>query len=612
MTSHMYFRTKTVKDTKLVQLVEAYRNAEGQPRQRVVASLGDADIPEDQKRNIARAVEDHLAGQSDLFDSELSEPAAGWVKRILQVVDRSKFTRPSKIEKVDGVLVDRVAVENVVQLGPQLVARAAWRELGFEGILRDAGLNPAQAATAQLLVANRLVEPLSEWALIDWAGRTALPELLDVRVTKTTKDRLYLAGDALFAKRRFIESALRESQTRLFGGRRGVVLYDVTNTHFEGLCGANPKARFGKNKQKRNDCRQIALGMAFDEQGFPLAHEVFEGNIADSKTLVHLLDLLRLGPGEEGGEEQPLVILDAGFASKTNIALLKERGFGYLVNITRGRRAGFAEEFAAGGFETVPGRDAEAGVEVRSIPDPEYPGGTLVLCRSAPRREKELAMISKAEQRFLDDVAALRERIAKGRLKDPAKIERAIGRLQKKHPRVARFFTLRHEPGTHAERGGLVATRDDEKFGQAGELCGNYVLRTDRSLGAARTWSVYMTLLQAEEGYACLKGSLGLRPNFHQLEERVEAHVFISVLGYHLLCWVRERLRQSGDMRDWKTVRRLLSTHSLATTKLPLEDGRVLHIRKPTVPDAEQALVYRKLGIDWKTEVPPQKRFVKS
>src|SRR5690606_30485411 len=101
------------------------------------------------------------------------------------------------------------------------------------------------------------------------------------------------------------------------------------------------------------------------------------------------------------------------------------------------------------------------------------------------------------------------------------------------------------------------------------------------------------------------------RPNYHQIEKRVEAHVFISVLAYHLLCWVREKLRERGDMRDWKTVRRLLSTHSLATTRMPLEDGRLLHIRKPTIPDAEQAQVFQKLGIDWKAEFPPQKRFVK-
>lgn len=605
----MFFRTKTVKDTRLVQLVESYRNAEGQPRQRVVASLGDANIPTSEEKSIARTVEDHLRGQGDLLDEKLSTEAAQWVTHILQIIACSKSARPTRTETIDGVLVDHIATENVVQLGPQLVARAAWRALGLDQILRDCGLNTAQSATAQLLVANRLIEPMSEWALIDWAGRTALPELLGVRITKTTKDRLYHTGDALFAKRKTIESSLRDAEAGLFESRGGIVLYDVTNTHFEGLCAKNPKARHGKNKQKRNDCRQIAIGMAFDQRGLPLAHEVFEGNISDTKTLIHMLDRLRLGSEPSGGVEKPLVILDAGFASKSNLALLKERGLGYLINITRSSRAGFAEEFAAGGFETVPGREPASPVEVRTIPDPENPDGLLVLCRSALRREKELAMISKAEQRFLKDTAALRERIAKGRLKDAGKIERAIGRLQKKHPRVARFYTLRHTCGKPGE---LVVTRDDGKFGQAGELCGNYVLRTDQALGAACIWSLYMTLLQAEEGFACLKGALGLRPNFHQLEARVEAHVFISVLAYHLLAWVREKLRDCGEVRDWKTLRRLLSTHSLATTRLPLEDGRVLHIRKATVPDAEQAQVYRHLGIDWKSEYPVRKTFVKN
>lgn len=605
----MFFRTKTVKDTRLVQLVESYRNTEGQPRQRVVASLGDANIPTSDEKSIARAVEDHLRGRSDLLGEGLSVEAAQWVTRILQIIGRSKSARPTRTETVDGVLVDHIATENVVQLGPQLVARAAWRALDLDQILSDCGLNTAQSATAQLLVANRLIEPMSEWALIDWAERTALPELLGVRITKTTKDRLYHTGDALFAKRKTIESALRVAQANLFESRGGIVLYDCTNTHFEGLCEKNPKARHGKNKQKRNDCRQVAIGMAFDQRGLPLAHEVFEGNISDTKTLIHMLDRLRLGSGKDGELEKPLVILDAGFASKANLALLKERGLGYLINITRSSRAGFAEDFAAGGFETVPGREPASPVEVRTIPDPENPDGLLVLCRSALRREKELAMISKAEQRFLKDAAGLRERITKGRLKDAAKIERAIGRLQKKHPRVARFYTVRHQSG---KPGGLVFTRDDEKFEQAGDLCGNYVLRTDQALGAARLWSLYMTLLQAEEGFACLKGALGLRPNFHQLEARVEAHVFISVLAYHLLAWVREKLRDCGELRDWKTLRRLLSTHSLATTRLPLEDGRVLHIRKATIPDHEQSQVYRNLGIDWKNEYPARKTFVMS
>jgi transposase len=591
----MFFRTKSIKGASLLQLVESYRNTEGQPRQRVVVSLGDAKLPDAEKSTIARAVENHLLGQSDLLPHDLSEEAAGWVRRILQLAGRSKSARPVSENTIDGVIIDRVETENVVQLGPQLVALEAWKRLGMGTILKEVALNPSQIATAQLLVANRLIEPSSEWALVDWAERTALPEMLDLRVTKSGKDRLYRAGDALFARHKAIEASLRARESDLFGAHGSIVLYDMTNTHFEGLCEKNPKARHGKNKQKRNDCRQVAIGMAFDSRGLALAHDVFEGNIAETKTLATMLDRLAV-PGTEA--TKPVVILDAGFASKKNIALLKERGLGYVINITRSTRARYAQEFAAGGFETAPGRECSPPVEVKSITDPDDPEGSLVLCRSALRREKEAAMLSGAETRMLKDATALRARIETGKLKDPAKIERAIGKLQKKHPRTARLYTLSHESGT------LSILRDDQRHAAATELLGDYVLKTERALDAAQTWSLYMILLQAEEGFACLKGTLGLRPNFHQLEHRVEAHIFISVLAYHLLTWVRETLHHSGDPRDWKTLRRLLSTHCLVTTVLPLNTGTVLRIRKPSQPDAQQQHLYDKLGIDWKAAFP--------
>ncbi len=245
-------------------------------------------------------------------------------------------------------------------------------------------------------------------------------------------------------------------------------------------------------------------------------------------------------------------------------------------------------------------------VETRRITDPEDEQSSLILCRSAQRRAKESAMFSKAETRFLTDIEALRKLIAEGKLKKPDLIQRRIGRLEKKHPRVARYYTIDLPPDK-----GLTAQRDEDSHAQASEALGNYVLKTDATLDAAQTWSLYMTLLQAEEGFCALKSTLGLRPNYHHLEGRVEGHIFISVLAYHLLTWVREKLRDQGDLRDWKTLRRLLSTHMLVTTSLTLEDGRVLHLRKPSVPDAEQAMVYQRLGIDWRAAFPVQKTWAK-
>jgi len=604
----VFFRTKKIKGTPLVQLVESYRNAEGSPRQRVVASLGDAEIPVEEKALIAGEVTRRLRGgddgQQDWFEPELSSEAVEWVTRIVQLAGRSKGGRKEVGRSVvDGVLLDAIETEDVVQLGPQLVAMKAWEALGFTPMLRDLGLNESRIATAQLMVANRLIEPLSEWALIDWSHRTALPELLDMRITKSTKDRLYQTSDDLLARRTDIEKQLRERERELFSLGRSIILYDVTNTHFEGVCKANPKARHGKNKQKRNDCRQVAIGMAFDEHGLPLAHEVFEGNIADTRTLGALLK--RLTP-EDCDTLKPVVVLDAGFASQANIQLLRERGYSYLINMTRGNRSKYAESFRQGDFEELPGRTPEEKVEIKRIIDPEDEMSRLVLCRSAQRRLKEEAMISRAEERFLTDLHSLRERIAKGRLKTPSVIERKIGALQKKHPRVQRFYTL------SSQQGGLLATRDDMAMEDAIGLCGDYVLKTDQDMDAATLWGLYMTLLKAERGFQMLKGSLGLRPNYHQLEGRVDGHIFISVLAYHLLSWVDYHLDQAGDRREWRTLRRLLGTHSLVTTRLPLEDGRILSLRQASVPDAEQALVYKILGIDWKKACPPRKTELKS
>ena len=593
----MYFRTKSIKGSQLVQLIHSYRNSDGLPRQRVIASLGDAKLPEAEKSLIASAVERRIHGEGDFFDSSLSPEATAWVDRIVQLAGRSQAAKPVPQATVDGVILDSIETTDVVELGPELVALKAWEELRFTPMLEALGMNPSAIATAQLMVSNRLIEPLSEWALIDWSYRTAIPELLDIRITKSAKDRLYRTSDELMAHRKDIEATLRERERDLFSLSRSVILYDVTNSHFEGFCASNPKAKHGKNKQHRNDCRQIAVGIAFDEYGFPLAHETFEGNMADTKTLPLILD--RLARHEDG--LKPVVILDAGFASRANLALLKERGYSYIVNITRGSRSKYADAFEKETFEALPGRSEEQRVEVKKITDPEDSSSQLVLCRSAQRRIKEEAMISSAEKRFLAAAAALGKSIEKGVFKRAAVIERKIGALQKRHARTARFYTLKHNAGQ------FEITRDEEKMKGAVAQCGHYVLKTDKSLGATQLWELYMTLLKAEAGFAQLKGTLGMRPNFHQLEDRVDGHIFISVLACHLLRWVGKRLEAHNDMRDWQTIRRLLGTHSLVTTRLPLADGRIINIRKASQPDDEQKRLYQMLGIDWKSAFPTRK-----
>ncbi len=145
---------------------------------RVIASLGDAKLPEAEKSLIASAVERRIHGEGDFFDSSLSPEASAWVDRIVQLAGRSQAARPVPQATVDGVILDSIETTDVVELGPELLALKAWEELRFTPMLEDLGMNPSAIATAQLMVSNRLIEPLSEWALIDWSYRTAIPELL--------------------------------------------------------------------------------------------------------------------------------------------------------------------------------------------------------------------------------------------------------------------------------------------------------------------------------------------------------------------------------------------------------------------------------------------------
>ncbi len=215
--------------------------------------------------------------------------------------------------------------------------------------LDELGFNPAQRAAAAINVINRLVDPVSENALGDWVASTALPELMGADTLACPRDRFYRVSDALLDNRREIEAHLRRRQKELFGLDRTLVLYDLTNTYFEGEAAANPKARRGKSKEKRDDCPQLVVGMAFDEYGFELAHEVFQGGTSDSETLPAMIAQLKKSLGDEDDgflqSRQPLVILDGGIATKANRDFLRKEKLSYLVNETRTGRAKWADRF---------------------------------------------------------------------------------------------------------------------------------------------------------------------------------------------------------------------------------------------------------------------------
>jgi len=615
----MFFRIKQSPSGQVLQLLESYRNPQGQPRQRVVISLGEAALAQADWKSVARAVADELYGEKPLLAPELSENGQKWADSITRRVMREGRWLPLRpalndpqAESLDGVLVDQITHGQSAVLGPVLLAKHAWEALGLPNALSALGFNPKEQALAAASVINRLVEPLSEHALREWLPGTALPELLGEEILKGDPNRFYYVSDALLRQQIKLEAHLRAAQVRQFPYPRTILLYDLTNTHFEGQALGNPKAKRGKNKQGRSDCPQVVIGMVYDEQGFELAHRTFAGNQSDSTSLVEMVKSLQRAAGyPESAEELPLgqkqalVVVDAGVATAGNVKRLTEAHFHYLVNDSRRGRKKWRAEFAQEElFQPVAGREDKSEVRIRSVD--LQSGERLVLCKSQGRREKELAIRSGAEKRFLTGLEKLHARLSKGQLTDVVKAQRALGKLLERAARVQRFYRVDlKDPGDL--RAGLTWQRKDEVCEEEEGLLGCYVLRTDRSeLSQERLWELYILLTRAEDGFAALKGDLGLRPNFHHLERRVDAHIFNTVLAYQLQRYITYTLEQKGDHRDWPTLRRVLQTHCYATLSLPTRNGTVLHVRRAGAPERCHQEIYEKFGINWK-ELPVQK-----
>jgi transposase len=219
---------------------------------------------------------------------------------------------------------------------------------------------------------------------------------------------------------------------------------------------------------------------------------------------------------------------------------------------------------------------------------------TIVLCRSEARIQKDKAIREKAERRLLADIEKLAKRVDAGTLKNPDRIHEAIGRLKERHCRVARYYQIMYTP-----QNGFASTLVKEKRAIAEELDGTYILKTNRNdMSADEIWRTYILLTRVENAFRTMKSPLSERPIFHHLPHRVETHIFLCVLAYHIVAAVEKKLRDAGEYTSWATVRRDMSTHQIITVCLPMVDGSVLRIRKATKPEPHQEYIYNALEIE--------------
>jgi transposase len=299
-------------------------------------------------------------------------------------------------------------------------------------------------------------------------------------------------------------------------------------------------------------------------------------------------------------------VVDRGLSSEENLAQIKSRHYHYVVAARHDERDKMLDEFEdSSGWKPVI-REASATnpfqikttIRVKRGKSGEE---TRILCISDERVEKDRAIRNKQELRLLADLRKLEKRVQSGRLKESCKVHEAIGRLKERYSRVARYYRMTFSQAS----GQFVWSEDTDKKVRAMELDGSYLLKTDRDdLSDQEIWKLYSLLTRIEAAFRDLKGPIGERPIFHQTEKRVETHIFICVLAYHLLVAIEKMFRDRSVHVSWEAAKKDLRTHQVVTTTLPTKRGRILKIRKATNPEPVHTAIYRLLQIPEKVMSP--------
>ena len=540
--------------------------------QQTVAHLGELD-PEGRAR--AKALARAITGdreQSDLFE-------------------------PGVAEEAIPVRLKRIRLERGRRFGDVWLGWTLWRALHLDEVLErllPEGREAVPWSTmAAVLILARVCEPSSELHIAeDWYRRTALEDLLALPAPLVNDDRLYRALDRLLPHKRTLEQHLVARLGELFALDYDLLLYDVTSTYFEGQAEGNPLAQRGYSRDHRPDCKQVCLALVVTRDGVPLGYEVFAGNRTDVTTVEEIVEAMEA----RYGVAQRIWVMDRGMTSEDNLEWLRESGRGYLVGTPKTELRKWARQIAdARDWHAV--RD---GIEAKQCVGPEG-AETFVLVRSIERREKERAMHERFCRRIEAGLERLGQRVRRARRPlDPRRLERQLGRLLERNQRAAGRYVIDFVPDPTVPAGvrlAWTARPEWDDWARWSEGC--YVLRTNVADWTPEDlWRTYIQLTDAEAAFRIQKSELGLRPIWHQRADRVEAHILVCFLAYVLWKTLEQWQQRAGLGQSPRTILEELRGIQSTDVVLPTEDGREIRLRCVVRPDAAQAALLDRLGLE--------------
>lgn len=597
----MYFKAtcRVNPDTKKLdgyyRLVESYRNSTGRVCHRTILNIGflEEDLSTQQLNLIARRLTDMYQQKTSIF-AETDSTVLKWVNefwsRIVkqQRLDLTLYNKDSRM-----IDVDTISHNNIREIGAEWICYNTWQQLDLDKVLTDNGFTESELQLAQTQIISRAVYPGSELATSKWIKEnSAITEITGYNLAKINKDRLYKSALKLNTLQKELEQHLSKRTNELFDIQDKIVLYDLTNTYFEGEKRSSAMAKFGRSKEKRSDCRLVVLALVVNIYGFIKHSSIHEGNFSDSQGLDKVIQSL----DKTTGGIRPLIVLDAGIATKPNLALIRSKGYHYLcVSRTKLKNYKFDTNSLVTHLETK----SKKKVILKKILTEDNTDYCIEI-NSEMKALKERGMQNQFEERFEAELEKIKTSIhKKGGVKLADKVNQRIGRAKQKYPSAQGRYEIELNYDIHNKT--VVEMNwslNAQKEKQANENLGKYFIRTSMDMNdQVMVWNVYNTIREIESTFRTLKTDLDLRPIYHKKDESTIAHLNLGLLAYWLVNTIRCQLKTKSINNCWTEIVRIGNTQKVITTCGYNKAEEEIKVRKCSEPEQKLKTILEALNI---------------
>lgn len=575
------------------RLIESYRTPTG-PRHRNILNLGKLDIPEDEFKLLADRIEEIITGVESLFpvSPHIETLSQHYAKKIIKnnIKIKENEEKEEGREKREYLSIDpnSTKIQENRSIGGEHIALTTIKSLKFDKYLQGIGFSEKQINAVLLNIIGRLLCPGSEKKTLEWVQRiSGLGDLLGVNYNSYGKNILYRVSDKLYEHKKEIEKYLSKKSRDLFSLKETIILYDLTNTFFEGGIRKSELKRRGHSKEKRSDAPLVTLGLILDENGFPKASKIFKGNIGEPETLSIMLDELK---ETIITSKSPTVVMDAGIVTEDNLKMIREKyKYDYIV-VSRKK----LDLYKGENFITIKDNKKNK-IEAYLYKSDEE---SVLYCRSKGKLLKEESIAKNLKRHFEKELEKIKSSLKrKGGTKRYEKIIERIGRVKERHSKISRFYAIDIKSNDKK----MVTDISYEIFDKnkiEKRFSGSYYLRTSRvDLNEEEIWNIYIMLTDVESSFRVMKSELGLRPVNHQKDLRIEGHLFITVIAYHIQKIIRYKLKMHSINDSWNRIRLFMSTHEINIITQDIENGGKLYIKKCSEPEKYQREIYEALRI---------------